>query len=71
MLQSSGWGVRGWMQPQQNDIALEIESEPMVRVEGRVKWFDPAKGYGFVVPDAGSGGGNLKRVVLLHISVMR
>jgi len=59
------------MQPQQNDTASDAESEPMVRVEGRVKWFDPAKGYGFVVPDAGAAGGNLKRDVLLHISVMR
>lgn len=59
------------MQPQQNDTASDAESEPMVRVEGRVKWFDPAKGYGFVVPDAGAAGGDLKRDVLLHISVMR
>jgi len=36
-----------------------------------VKWFDPAKGYGFVVPDGGPAGGGLKRDVLLHISVMR
>ncbi|MEZ6030970.1 MAG: cold shock domain-containing protein [Hyphomonadaceae bacterium] len=36
-----------------------------------MKWFDPAKGYGFVVPDVGTQGGGLKRDVLLHISVMR
>ncbi len=59
------------MQPQQNQSATEAEAEPVVRVEGRVKWFDPAKGYGFVVPDAGTQGGGLKRDVLLHISVMR
>jgi cold shock protein len=58
------------MQPQQNQSATE-ETEPVVRVEGRVKWFDPAKGYGFVVPDSGSAGGAVKRDVLLHISVMR
>jgi cold shock protein len=45
--------------------------EEVLRVEGRVKWFDPAKGYGFVVPDPGAAGGGLKRDVLLHISVMR
>lgn len=58
------------MQPQQNPEAAEV-IEPVMRVEGRVKWFDPAKGYGFVVPDAGAAGGGLKRDVLLHISVMR
>ena len=34
-------------------------------IEGLVKWFDPAKGFGFVVPD--SGGAD----VLLHANVLR
>jgi CspA family cold shock protein len=59
------------MQPQQNQTSPEEEAETVTRVEGRVKWFDPAKGYGFVVPDATPDGGGLKRDVLLHISVMR
>lgn len=59
------------MQPQQSQMEPEADGEPAIRVEGRVKWFDPAKGYGFVVPDAGPAGGGLKRDVLLHISVMR
>jgi CspA family cold shock protein len=59
------------MQAQQNQTSMGDDAEPVVRVEGRVKWFDPAKGYGFVVPDATAGGGGLKRDVLLHISVMR
>lgn len=59
------------MQPQQNPMPPEDEAEAVITVEGRVKWFDPAKGYGFVVPDAGPVGGGLKRDVLLHISVMR
>ena len=59
------------MQPQENLTSPDEASEPVVRVEGRVKWFDPAKGYGFVVPDGGPAGGGLKRDVLLHISVMR
>lgn len=59
------------MQPQENQTSSEEEADPVVRIEGRVKWFDPAKGYGFVVPDAGPEGGELKRDVLLHISVMR
>lgn len=59
------------MQQQENQTLPDETPEPVVRVEGRVKWFDPAKGYGFVVPDAGPLGGELKRDVLLHISVMR
>jgi cold shock protein len=62
------------MQPQQNQSATgeADETENVVRVEGRVKWFDPAKGYGFVVPDSSSPeGAAIKRDVLLHISVMR
>ncbi len=58
------------MQPEASPPASEA-AEPVVRVEGRVKWFDPAKGYGFVVPDAGPAGNGIKRDVLLHISVMR
>ncbi len=38
------------------------ESAP---VEGQVKWFDPTKGFGFVVPD--SGGPD----ILLHANVLR
>lgn len=40
-----------------------------VRVSGRVKWFDPGKGYGFIVPDDPS----LTEAadVLLHISSLK
>ena len=40
-----------------------------VRVKGRVKWFDPAKGYGFIVPDE-PGETGLKDV-LLHVTSLR
>src|ERR1041384_4679534 len=70
MLQSQAVGSCGWMQPQQNQPEAG-EAEPTVRIEGRVKWFDPAKGYGFVVPDASAASVGIKRDVLLHISVMR
>lgn len=35
------------------------------RVEGRVKWFDPAKGFGFIVADDGGPD------ILLHANVLR
>ncbi len=59
------------MQQQESQTSSEEMPESVLRIEGRVKWFDPAKGYGFVVPDSGPLGGELKRDVLLHISVMR
>ncbi|MEM1387915.1 MAG: cold shock domain-containing protein [Pseudomonadota bacterium] len=34
-------------------------------MEGQVKWFDPAKGFGFVVPDGGGPD------ILLHANVLR
>lgn len=37
----------------------------MYHVRGHVKWFDPAKGYGFVVAD--NGGPD----ILLHVNVLR
>jgi cold shock protein len=40
-----------------------------VRVKGRVKWFDPAKGYGFIVPDDPSETG--LKDVLLHVTSLR
>jgi len=36
-----------------------------VEVAGRVKWFDAAKGYGFIVPDGGEAD------VLIHVTVLR
>jgi cold shock protein len=36
-----------------------------VRVEGRVKWFDATRGFGFIVPDDASGD------ILVHFSVLR
>ncbi len=37
----------------------------LVEVAGRVKWFDAAKGYGFIVPDSGEAD------VLLHVTILR
>jgi CspA family cold shock protein len=40
-----------------------------VRISGRVKWFDPGKGYGFIVPDEPDKTG--LRDVLLHVTSLR
>lgn len=45
------------------------DEAPAHRIEGRVKWFDAAKGYGFVV--VVSGPSEIRSDVLLHISVLR
>lgn len=37
----------------------------LVQIAGTIKWFDVSKGYGFVVPDDGSGD------VLLHVTCLR
>jgi CspA family cold shock protein len=37
----------------------------LVEVAGRVKWFDAAKGYGFILPDSGEAD------VLVHVTVLR
>ncbi len=50
------------------DIELGAAAErggPLVEVAGRVKWFDVAKGYGFIVPEDGGGD------VLIHVTVLR
>ena len=47
--------------------AAERAEEPLhlVEVAGRIKWFDVAKGFGFIVPDDGSPD------VLLHVTCLR
>ncbi len=49
-----------------DDVEAHEES---VRISGRVKWFDPGKGYGFIVPDDPSQTG--LKDVLLHVTSLR
>ena len=51
--------------PYDDALAPGERSVPLVEVAGRVKWFDVAKGYGFIVPDDGGGD------VLIHVTVLR
>jgi CspA family cold shock protein len=48
---------------------VEAQAPPATRITGRVKWFDAAKGYGFIVPDDPSQT-DLKDV-LLHVTCLR
>lgn len=45
-------------------------AEPVVRVIGRIKWFDSAKGYGFIVAESSSDA-SLSGDVMVHISCLR
>jgi cold shock protein len=47
--------------------AHEADDNPpgLVEIAGRVKWFDAAKGYGFIISENGEGD------VLLHVTVLR
>ncbi len=47
----------------------EIEAPDVVLIAGRVKWFDPGKGYGFIVPDEPDM--TELKDVLLHVSSLR
>ena len=52
-------------QPSSSDARMSSAQEDPVRVEGQVKWFDFAKGYGFIAPADGSPD------VLLHQACVR
>ncbi|MBZ6075049.1 cold-shock protein [Microvirga puerhi] len=47
------------------DGVPEEKSLDLVQVSGRIKWFDVAKGFGFIVPDNGMPD------VLLHVTCLR
>ena len=51
------------------DFEASGSHEDLVRISGRVKWFDTGKGYGFIVPDD-PGQTGLKDV-LLHVTSLR
>jgi len=48
---------------------VDTHEEESVRISGRIKWFDPGKGYGFIVPDDPSLTG--LKDVLLHVTSLR
>jgi CspA family cold shock protein len=67
-----GAGQVGGKDPSAAEFDLERSHErgeeaglDLVEISGRIKWFDVAKGYGFIVPDNGFAD------VLLHVTVLR
>lgn len=48
-----------------NGSAMEEEDKDMLILHGQVKWFDPAKGFGFIVSDEAESD------ILLHANVLR
>jgi CspA family cold shock protein len=56
------------IKPQSEALDSQRDGEnaaTLMEVAGRVKWFDTAKGYGFIVPDGGEAD------VLIHVTVLR
>jgi CspA family cold shock protein len=51
------------------DYNNKTEADELVTISGHVKWFDAAKGYGFIVPQDSTQ--TSMRDVLLHISSLR
>ena len=51
------------------DYNNKAEADDLVSMSGHVKWFDAAKGYGFIVPQDSTL--TSMRDVLLHISSLR
>ncbi len=43
-----------------------VDAAGLTEMSGRIKWFDVAKGYGFILPDGGLG-----TDVLLHVTCLR
>lgn len=52
----------------QADRAAEdlADGADLIEISGAIKWFDVAKGYGFIVPDEGAYGD-----ILLHVTCLR
>lgn len=56
---TGAWGWKQWT------LILEQDANSTREVSGQVKWFDPVKGFGFVVADDGGPD------ILLHANVLR
>lgn len=50
--------------------SLPEEEELAIRVDGKVKWFDAVKGYGFMTPDPGQSVPSHEDI-MIHVSCLR
>ena len=65
------WLIKGWaLVTEAAEHRPEAEAEQAVRLIGRVKWFDTAKGYGFVLAESAQGV-VLNQDVMMHVSCLR
>jgi len=62
-------GVGGLRGMSEFDFGGHEHHDDLLRISGRVKWFDAGKGYGFIVPDDASQ--TELRDVLLHVTSLR
>lgn len=58
-------GVRGRLGSLEDEGLVDGAGLELIEVVGAIKWFDAAKGYGFIVPDNGMPD------VLLHVTCLR
>ena len=53
------------------DEMLRVETAQGEAAHGSVKWFDPVKGFGFILIESGDNPEFVGRDALLHVSVLR
>lgn len=59
-------GEKGTYSGKPEDLAGQSENPETIEVSGAIKWFDVAKGFGFIVPDEAALGD-----VMLHVTCLR
>lgn len=62
---TSATAAPGAALPLRQATLISLDQPAPVEVVGRIKWFDVAKGFGFVVPDDGGAD------ILLHVTVLK
>jgi len=63
---ADGLGGKGGLHLRADDQPVsEAVPADLIEVAGAIKWFDVAKGYGFIVPDGGGAD------ILLHVTTLR
>ncbi len=61
----AGAGLNSFFTPSSSLSSTGEPAPEAIKIAGAIKWFDAAKGYGFIIPDNGMPD------VLLHVTVLR